>query len=226
MAECAYYLELMSQSLDGQLNQTNQARLQEHLEHCPDCRVVYGQLREIHDELSSWQEQEVPEGFAQGVMERIREAESPAQKVIPLWKHPRIRALGSVAACAALCLGLWRGHSSAPQGDPVSDPQTKYTVSQAAPQVANAAGSYLQQERSPEELLLTITRLTGSSPGTVLVVEEIPGELDGTWYRSGEELTFLVVDSDQPQALLQQLTSSAQHCLHGDGDALVLVLCS
>jgi hypothetical protein len=36
----------------------------------------------------------------------------------------------------------------------------------------------------------------------------------------------LVVDTDQPSAVLQQLTPYAQHLLTLDGECLVLVLCS
>lgn len=108
MESCAYYLELISLSLDGQLTSQQQDELQQHLEQCPDCRLLARQLSEIHAGWDCLEEQEVPEGFTQGVMDRIRAEAAPA-KVIPFRrKRPQLRALASVAACALLCLGLWR----------------------------------------------------------------------------------------------------------------------
>jgi len=106
MNSCSYYLELLSQSLDQPLSPAEQADLQSHLDQCPDCRLLAQQLTQIHSELSVWEEQEVPEGFTQRVMDQIRALDTP-KNIIPLWKRPQFKAVGSLAACAALCLGLW-----------------------------------------------------------------------------------------------------------------------
>lgn len=227
MSECAYYLELISQSVDGQLPQAAHQSLMEHLERCPDCRVLYQQLLEIHNELSSWNEQDVPAGFAQGVMARIRGLDPHNNKTLPFWKGRQFKTLGAIAACAMLCLGLRHVTPPAHQNADYESLQTKHSMSEAVPQVVGAERSTPQHECTPssETLIQTISTLTGSTPGTVLVVEEIPEELDGTRYCSGNTLTFLVVDTDQPQALIQQLSPTARRHLVSDGESLVLVLC-
>ena len=106
MDSCSYYLELLSQSLDQPLSLQEQAALQAHLDQCPDCRLLAQQLTQIHSELSAWEDQEVPEGFTQGVMDQVRALDTP-KNIIPLWKRPQFKAVGSLAACAVLCLGLW-----------------------------------------------------------------------------------------------------------------------
>ena len=227
MAECAYYLELISQSVDGQLPQAAHQSLMEHLERCPDCRVLYQQLLEIHNELSSWNEQDVPAGFTQGVMARIRGLDPHNNKTLPFWKGRQFKTLGAIAACAMLCLGLRHVTPPAHQNADYESLQAKHSMSEAVPQVVDAERSTPQHECTPssEILIQTISTLTGSTPGTVLVVDEIPEELNGTRYCSGNTLTFLVVDTDQPQALIQQLSPTARRHLVSDGESLVLVLC-
>lgn len=241
MTECAYYSELMSQSLDGELTAELQRSLMKHLEICPDCRQLYQQLCEIHSAFSSWEDQEVPEGFAQSIMEQIRQLDAPSgekNKIIPFRRRPLFKSLGSIAACAALCLGLWgitntQTPAAAPilsafvQTDAGADPQAKST----RPVIPDPSGTEAQNSDHEDrlqssELAQQIIDITGIKPGTVLVLEAVPEELDGTWYTTEDGLTFLVVDTDQPSAVLQQLTPYAQHLLTLDGECLVLVLCS
>ena len=107
MERCDRFLDLISMSLDGPLSPEEQTALDAHLAQCQACRLLVQQLSQVHQDLQSWQEQEVPEGFAQGVMDRLRAMEQE-KKVIPMWKRPQFRALTSVAACALLCVGLLR----------------------------------------------------------------------------------------------------------------------
>lgn len=107
MASCERFIDLICQSLDGSLALEDQQALQQHLEECPECRQLSQELSEIRLELHSWEEQEVPEGFAEGVMSRIR-AEEQKPKIVPIWKHPQFKMFGSIAACALICVGIWR----------------------------------------------------------------------------------------------------------------------
>lgn len=233
MTECAYYSELMSQSLDGELTAEAQHSLMQHLETCPDCRNLYRQLCEIHSTFSSWEEQEVPEGFTRSVMEQIRQLDAPSgetDKIIPFRKTPRRKALGCIAACAALCLGLWGiTHTHTPpalgQISIAAEPQIK-SAHTTLPQPSDSENqnSDHADRFQPSDLAQQIRDLTGITPGTVLVLDSVPEELDGTWYTAKDGLTFLLVDTDQPSALLQQLAPHAHQTLTLDGDSLVLVL--
>ena len=102
---CDKYLELLSARLDGALTGEEERELEEHLAICPGCRAAGAQLAALQGAFPELEEIEVPEGFTQGVMDRIRAEEKP--KVIPLFKRPQVRALAGLAACLVLVAGLY-----------------------------------------------------------------------------------------------------------------------
>ena len=106
MDSCERCTQLLSARLDGELTAREAQELEAHLADCPECRALAEELEAIHAAFPQLEEIPAPEGFAQGVMERIREEANP--KVIPLFRRPQFRALAGLAACAALCLGLYR----------------------------------------------------------------------------------------------------------------------
>jgi len=97
-------LELLSARLDGALTEAEEQELEEHLAACPDCRAVGAQLSALQGVFPELEEVPAPEGFTQGVMDRIR----AEKKVIPLFKRPQFRALAGLAACLVLVAGLYR----------------------------------------------------------------------------------------------------------------------
>lgn len=97
---CDRYFELLSARLDGALTQSEERELEEHMANCPECRTVGAQLAALQAGFAGLEEISAPEGFTQGVMDRIQK-----QKVIP-WK-PRFRALAGWAACLVLVAGLY-----------------------------------------------------------------------------------------------------------------------
>ena len=101
---CEQMTLLMSAWLDGELSEMEERQMKEHLEQCPECRELMEQLQALHTSFSDLEEIPAPEGFADSVMERIARESKP--KVIPLFKRPQIRALGALAACAALFVGF------------------------------------------------------------------------------------------------------------------------
>ena len=103
---CDRYLELLSLRLDGVLTEAGERELEEHLTACPDCRAAGAQLAALRSAFDDWEEVPAPQGFAQGVMDRIR-TEAGEKKIIPLFKQPRFRALAGLAACLALAVGLY-----------------------------------------------------------------------------------------------------------------------
>lgn len=113
---CDRFLELLSARLDGALTEEEERELEEHLAACPDCRAVGAQLSALQGAFPELEEAAAaPEGFAQGVMDRIRALESP--KVIPLWKRPQVRALAGLAACLVLVVGLYGASQQKKQAD-------------------------------------------------------------------------------------------------------------
>lgn len=109
MNPCGKFVGRISAKLDGQLTAEEERELEAHLAVCPACRALESQLAAIHAAFPQMEEVSAPEGFADRVMDQIRAREGQGAKVAPLFKRPQIRALASLAACAVLCVGLYRG---------------------------------------------------------------------------------------------------------------------
>ena len=109
MASCEYYIELISAGLDGQLTEEQELELANHLVNCPACREIGVQLVAAHTAFTQMEEIPAPEGFSEGVMNRIRAEEAKKPKAVPLFRRPQFRAVAGLAACAVLCVGLFRG---------------------------------------------------------------------------------------------------------------------
>ena len=201
MANCEFYLELMSQSLDGALTDEAQKALDEHLRQCPDCRVLHQQLCDVHSELSSWEEQAVPEGFTQGVMSRVRALESSPKrlKVVPLWKRPSFKALGSVAACAVVCLGIWRMDLLSG-----TDSAAGAAIPSVSPAEVAAADAPAAQSEQPEQKMWN----TAAAPLMGDVARSLPEE-DGFTYSTYSTSAEIQLSTALPNAddLLQSVSA-------------------
>lgn len=102
---CDRYYELLSARVDRELTRDEAEEVELHLAGCAQCRIVWEQMEEAREAFAHLEEVPAPEGFAQGVMDRIR-AEEP-KKVIPLFRRPRFKALAGLAACLVLAVGLY-----------------------------------------------------------------------------------------------------------------------
>ena len=102
---CDRYYELLSARVDRELTRDEAEEVELHLAGCAQCRIVWEQMEEAREAFAHLEEVPAPEGFAQGVMDRIRAEEKP--KVIPLFKRPQVRALAGLAACLVLAVGLY-----------------------------------------------------------------------------------------------------------------------
>jgi len=103
---CDRYFELLSARLDRELTKEEAEEVELHCANCPKCRIMGAQLAELKEAFAGLEDVPAPEGFARGVMDRIR-AEEAKPKVIPLFRRPRFRALAGLAACAVLVVGLY-----------------------------------------------------------------------------------------------------------------------
>lgn len=109
----------------------------EHQACCPSCRALFEELKELRAGFEALPEPDPPEGFAQGVMDRIREEARP--KVIPLFKRPQLRALAGLAACLVLAVGLYGAGQQKQQAD--FDTLTRGFSRDALTQTADSASS-------------------------------------------------------------------------------------
>ncbi len=105
MENCINWQERISAFLDGALTEQERMELMEHLESCVDCRGYFDDQVAIHGALTDL-EAAAPAGFAETVMERVRETaqDAPEKKVIafPHWR----RWAATAACCAVVLLGV------------------------------------------------------------------------------------------------------------------------
>lgn len=99
---CREYETRLSALLDGELPEEERAGTEGHLESCPACRAYFEDLRAIRAALGR-EDAPVPEGFAERVMERVRETPQAGRKRLLRWG----RRAALAACCAVAALGLW-----------------------------------------------------------------------------------------------------------------------
>lgn len=107
MISCERAWELLSQQLDEPLSPQEKQELEEHLAACPSCRKDKEELEQLDQALRNLGEIQAPTDFTQRVMAQVQQTQSKP-KVIPLWRRPQVRALAGLAACALLCIGIYR----------------------------------------------------------------------------------------------------------------------
>lgn len=171
---CDRYWELISAQLDGGLAPEEAEELEAHLAACPACRAEQSRLAAIQIAFGDLEEVEAPEGFAQGVMERIRAEE---KKVIPLFRRPQFRALAGLAACAVLVVGLYG--ASRQQGHEDIMVQG-FSRSALAGDLDAAAGA-------DEQLLDGVEESPMAQPYSE-TEQKIPSELSGAQKTAGEDI--------------------------------------
>ena len=129
MERCERFEELLSQRLDQPLPPEEERELEDHLAHCPSCRALAADLEQLCGQFACLEELPAPEGFVQGVMDRIRALEpeqAPAEtpevpeeepkqpkqqdKVVPIRRTlPRwARTAAALAACCVLGFGVYQ----------------------------------------------------------------------------------------------------------------------
>lgn len=161
--------ELLSALLDGELNDAERDAALTHLGECADCRAYFAELTALHDALGDMDEIDVPDGFAEGVMARLRKGK--ARKTRRVW-----RGWAALAACAAAVVLLVnvipRGGNDAVQSAASSVPETSRSMTvttsapAAPPPMEQEAPAEAEAEEADAEALLETQMLflTGGAP--------------------------------------------------------------
>lgn len=134
MKTCEEYAALISDFLDGELSAEDRAEVAAHLAACPACQQYFDDLVTMHDAFDQIEEVPVPEGFAEQIMDRVRETpQTKAEKIIflPHWK----RWAALAACCAIVALGLW----SAQRWAALPWAVKKTALAESAPSIARDA---------------------------------------------------------------------------------------
>ena len=149
---CERAWELLSQQLDGPLSPQEMQELEEHLASCPACRKEQEELKQLDRALRDLGDIPAPADFTQRVMDQVRAESQKRPKVISLWRRPQVRALAGLAACALLCIGIYRvvPQESNPSSGVVTASEVAPTQQ---PQTADrsAGGDESGQEQQPEQ---------------------------------------------------------------------------
>ena len=126
MKYCENFAALLDPFVDGELSPDEMARVQAHLDGCPACRAYVDDALAIRAAFPDAEHTEVPEGFANGVMARIRAEAASQAEAAPQKKtsRPWLKALASLAACCAIVLlaAPMFSHSSKTEAAPAEAP--------------------------------------------------------------------------------------------------------
>lgn len=212
--DCGGYLELLSARLDGELTEAQKRELEAHLAACPECRAAGAQLAALQSAFHELEDVPAPEGFAQSVMDRVRESEP--NKAVPLFHRPQFRVLAGLAACLALAAGLYCAGPRETNGmdtmtrDFVPDAQTEHAdggFAGEAPQIdarsvpgpeESDAAVYDSAVTLPDEL---------KSCTDVLVIDRMP---EGGWELISPDAYGSVYGLYVTGELLEQINQMAQ----------------
>lgn len=158
MTCCEEYAALLDLFVDGELATEEMTRVRNHLETCPGCRSYVDDVLAIRAAFPGVEDTEVPEGFAESVMERIRAdaaaGELKDRKDRKNRKNSRRRWAGTLtalAACFAVALlvqGVPRdaNDGAAPAGD-----VAPALYEAGAPEAQSRTGGTDDMEAAPAE---------------------------------------------------------------------------
>ena len=188
---CEQIYELLSARLDGALSAEDEARVQAHLDACPDCRRLYEAMASIEKKTAELAVP-APEGLKRGVMYRIRQESGKQKKKRGYWGAGT--GFGLIAAVLVLLVGTGVIRLPRPQtaakasagGATVSHPSpsaekpaqpAEETLAFALPQ-ADGSDSSTGYFFSPGSLIASAVQAPGSTaaPDTDL---NSPGESSG-----------------------------------------------
>ena len=129
MRYCERYVPALSAFADGELNDAERAEILAHLEACEGCREYLAELTAMRAAFGELEEYDAPEGFADGVMARVRETPK---------KRTHRAAWLSIAACAAVAVTALvsplREHLANTAADSAAPEAAMVTMTMATPQ--------------------------------------------------------------------------------------------
>ena len=197
MTPCENYWEALNAFVDGECSPEEEAALRAHLADCAACREALAELTALRGGFPHWEDEEVPEGFADGVLQRIAGTPQQAPKKA---RRKHRAAWASLAACLGVMVLLGtlfpgnRSASSANTAAPASD--AAVTAGQAAePQSGEAEDALTGTQAAkaggedPSKLMMDRAKLTqaGADLRWTLTADEEQELLSGFDCRETEE---------------------------------------
>lgn len=144
MNSCAYYQELISTLVDGEISREEHEALMLHLNTCSRCNAMYAVFHDLSDILSE-EAPPLPEGLHENIMAGVRRSEL-------MKKNRRMRRIGlrtalTAAACAVLVLFAAAGFDPGRRADSVSI-RSEEAASQLLPAPSPATGASAPAENA------------------------------------------------------------------------------
>ena len=136
MNSCAYYQELISSLVDGELSDEENEALMLHLNSCSRCNAMYAVFHDLSDILSE-EPEPLPEGLHENIMAGIRRSE--LKKRNHRMRRVGLRTAMTAAACAVLVLAAAVTFDPGKRADSVSIRAEE--ASQLRPSPSPAAGA-------------------------------------------------------------------------------------
>lgn len=114
MKYCEKYAALLDLFVDGELPPEEMDRVRAHLADCPGCRAYVDDALAIRAGFPDAEDTVVPDGFAEGVMKRVREASAKEEQTVERKRRSLRRWMGTaaLAACCALVIFLRAGNDN------------------------------------------------------------------------------------------------------------------
>jgi len=203
MRYCEEYAALLDLFVDGELSPREMERVRAHMESCPGCRRYVDDALAIRAGFGDVEDTAAPEGFAEGVMERIRKEDA---KIVELRRRSARRWLGSLAALAACCAlviflrpGGYGGGAdkpvvtsgaAAPESCEVAGSEEDGTTSRMK-EVPEAAPSELEQKRTAGQAGPQMTERAGDSVSNDFAMDRAAGP--------GEARPYVSLESSLPE---------------------------
>lgn len=223
--ECGRFTQMLSARLDGELTEQEAHELEAHLAQCPACRALASQLAAMHDSFETLEDVPAPEGFAQGVMDRIR-VEERKKKTVPLLRRTWFRGVAGLAACLVLCVGIYRAGFPGRSREAVAD----MTAADAADSntVTGGGTEYMGRMMAPQEKTGSMEDMSLSAyseEADAAEPEALPdgAEWDAVYQAAGQNVSAVLTLSQLPEGAEEVLGADAEWLTDGEGRTFCLV---
>lgn len=157
LTACREILELMSTALDHPLSPDEQARLDNHLAECPDCKAAQREFQWTHSRIKELEAVEPPPWLISKTMARIRAEAVPQASfwrrfILPIVLKPQLQ-VASILLLAATGFYLLRSQRPGQEVfDAMKERQAPATVQSEASKSGEAAGKLTAEgSNSPKE---------------------------------------------------------------------------
>lgn len=116
---CSDIERLLDTRLDAELNPAEEAKFDEHLDTCADCRARWAFALDLHGQLATLPAPAPLSGFETRVLSRAWSSAARPPRARLIAAYPRLgRSAGWAAALAAsllIAIGLWAPHEPVPE---------------------------------------------------------------------------------------------------------------